>query len=474
MKPAFRHADLTRSRRSLHRPPPSLVLAGLLCALSLFATLAVFAPRVLAQSPAPRVDVATLSGAIDPFTEGYLDRVMNVAHDDGANALVIQLDTPGGGLEETRRIVERFLSSPVPIIVYVSPSGARAGSAGLFVTYAAHLAVMAPGTNIGAAHPVGSGGEDVTGDLGTKVTNDSAALIRSVAVQRGRNAGWGEDAVRNSVSVTESEALDKGVIDFVARDLNELLDKANGRTVTVAGGSVILNTRGATIRQVDMNFFEEFFHVLLDPNIALILLNVGTLAILVEVYHPGAIIPAVLGVICLTLAAVALYGLPTNWAAVILIVAGIGMMLLDIKVTGFALTVGGIISFLLGAFFLFRPFTPPEPSALDVTVSPLVMGGLALFTAGFFVFVLSAALRSRHAPVITGMSPYLGARGVARTALNPQGIVLVRSEEWTAFAQDGPIQPGERVQVVSTDGLTLTVRRVAPDLTPLIPPRPAV
>jgi membrane-bound serine protease (ClpP class) len=419
----------------------------------------VFQAVAAAQSPTPQVDVATINGVIDTFTDGYIERVINVAHDDGAAALVIQLDTPGGELDATRKIVERFFDSPVPIIVYVTPSGARAGSAGVFITYAAHLAAMAPGTNIGAAHPVGDSGQNIPGDLGTKVTNDAAALMRSIATQRGRNATWGEDAVRNSVSVTEQEALKNGSIDIIARDLGDLLNQADGRTVKLQAQTATLKTRGATIRQVDMNFFEQFFHILLDPNIALILLNVGTIALIVEVYHPGAVIPGVVGVICLTLAAVSLYGLPTNWAAVILIVAGIVMMVLDIKVTGVALTVGGIIAFVLGAFFLFRPLTPPEPTAPDVSASPIIIGGLALLTAAFFVFVLGAAIRSRNVPVITGIGPLIGAVGIAKTLLNPQGTVLVKSEEWTAVAEGAPIESGEQVRVVSAEGLTLHVKK---------------
>jgi membrane-bound serine protease (ClpP class) len=318
---------------------------------------------------------------------------------------------------------------------------------------------MAPGTNIGAASPVSITGE-LTGTMQDKVMNDSAALIRSIATQRGRNVAWGEDAVRRAVAVTEQEALDNGAIDFVARDVRDVLNQANGRTVKVQGQDVTLNTLNADVHQVDMNFFEQFFHILLDPNIALILLNIGTIALIAEVYNPGAVIPAVVGIICLTLAAVALFGLPTNWAAVILIIAGIGMMILDVKITGFALTVGGVIAFILGAFFLFRPLTPPEPTAPDVSVSPIVIAGLALFTLAFVVLAIGAAVRARKTPVISGIAPYIGAQGVAKTLLNPQGTILVRSEEWTAIAEDPPINPGEAVLVESAQGLTLNVRRL--------------
>lgn len=432
------------------------VLWTALCVLSAFVFLA---PRSgYAQTGAPRVDVATISGAIDPFTEGYVERVIANAQANGATAIVFQLDTPGGGLEETRRIVERFFQSPIPILIYVSPSGARAGSAGVFITYAGHVAAMAPGTNIGAASPVSLTGE-MTETMQSKVTNDAAALIRTIATQRGRNAEWGESAVRTAEAITEQEALQKGVIDIVATDVPDLLNQANGRTVQVQGKDVVLNTRNADAKQVEMNFFEQFFHFLLDPNIALILLNIGTIALIAEVYNPGAVLPAIIGVICLTLAAVALFGLPTNWAAVILIVAGIGMMVLDIKVAGFALTVGGIIAFLLGAFFLFRPFTPPDALTPDISVSPIVIGVLTVLTASFMLLVLGAAIRSRNAPLVSGVKPLIGLVGVARTPLNPQGIVLVKSEEWSALAQDPPIQPGEPVQVLAVDGLTLRVEK---------------
>lgn len=429
--------------------------------LCFFGAFVFLAPRIgFAQTAVPRVDVAAISGVIDPFTEGYVERVIANAQANGARAIVFQLDTPGGGLEETRRIVERFFQSPIPIIVYVSPSGARAGSAGVFVTYAAHIAAMAPGTNIGAASPVSLTGE-MTETMQSKVTNDAAALIRTIAAQRGRNVEWGEDAVRTASSLTEQEALDMHAIDFIATDVPDLLRQAHGRTVQVQGKDVTLDTANAEIKQVEMNFFEQFFHFLLDPNIALILLNIGTIALIAEVYNPGAVLPAIIGVICLTLAAVALFGLPTNWAAVILIVAGIAMMVLDIKVAGFALTVGGIISFLLGAFFLFRPFTPPDALTPDISVSPVVIGVLTVLTASFVLFILGAAIRSRNMPVISGTKPLIGALGVARTPLNPQGIVLVKSEEWTALAQDPPIQAGETIEVKAVDGLTLRVEKTA-------------
>lgn len=436
------------------------VSGALFIVLGLSGAFSFFTTTILrAQTNAPRVYVASITGVIDPFVEGYVERVINNAREENASAIVFTLNTPGGALAETRKIVERFFDSPVPIIVYVSPSGARAGSAGVFITYAGHLAAMAPGTNIGAASPVAMTGE-LTGTMQTKVTNDAAALIRSIATQRGRSVEWGEDAVRNAVAITDQEAFEKGAINFIARDVQDVLNQAHGKVVKIRGTDVTLNTANASVRQVEMNFFEQFFHLLLDPNIALILLNIGTIALIAEVYNPGAVLPAIVGIICLTLAAVALFGLPTNWAAVILIVAGISMMVLDLKVTGFALTVGGVIAFLLGAFFLFRPLTPPEPTMPDVSVSPWVIGALTIFTASFFVFVLGAVVRTRNVPVLMSMNTYVGASGIAKTALNPQGTVLVKSEEWSAIARNAPVQEGETVRVVAVDGLTLHVEKI--------------
>ncbi len=452
---SVRHTVLRIDRR------PFLLTALVVLAGTLL-ILAGLPGRALAQDT-NHVDVATLDTSIDMFTVGYIERVLGVAQQDGAQALIINMDTPGGELDATRNLIQAMMASPVPTIVYISPSGARAGSAGTFITYAANVAVMAPGTNIGAAHPVDASGGDITGTIGTKITNDSVALIRATAVQRGSNADWAEKAVRESVSITEKEALDLHVIDLIAQNNNDLLDKLDGRTVNVAGRQVTLHTRGVAQRPVDMTIFEQMLHVLLDPNVAAILLNIGMIAIFVELYNPGAILPAVTGVICLILAAVALFNLPTNWAAVLLIVAAILMFVVDVKFTSFVLTLGGIVTFILGALFLFRPFTPPEPAAPVVAVSPFVIGTLALLTAGFFVFILGGAVKSRKTPVITGMTPYFGAFGIATSELNPEGTVRVRSEDWTAEAENPPIHKGDRVQVVGIEGIRFRVAHVNGD-----------
>lgn len=437
----------------------ALVSVGLIW---IFTALYLFIPHAFAQET-HTVDWARLNTSIDTFTAGYVERVLNIARDDGAQALIIELDTPGGDLEATRQIAQAMLASPVPVVVYIAPAGARAGSAGTFITYAANVAAMAPGTNIGAAHPVGLGGAEITQTIGTKVTNDAVAWIRSLAKERGRNEEWAAQAVNESVSITALEARDLRVIDLIAASTDDLLNQLDGRTVTQNGREITLHTRGVTIRVQEMTFIEEFFHVLLDPNIALILLNIGSLAILVELYNPGATLPAVVGVICLTLAAVALWNLPTNWAALILIGAAILMFIIDLQVSGFVLTLGGIVAFVLGALFLFRPFTPPTPTAPEVSVSPFVIAGLTIFTAGFFVFALGAAVRSRHAPVVTGITPFINAYGVATSDLNPAGTVRVKSEEWSATADNPPIEKGARVKVLDVEGLRLRVARTDSD-----------
>jgi membrane-bound serine protease (ClpP class) len=437
------------------------VLLSIAALMWIFTALYLATPRTAFAQGAPHVDIATVDTSIDTFTAGYIERVLSVAHDDGSQALIIQLDTPGGDLDATYNIIKDMLASPVPVVVYITPSGARAGSAGTFITYAATIAAMAPGTNIGAAHPVDISGGDITGTIGVKVTNDAVAHIVSLANQHGRNADWAEKAVRESVSVTSQQALAMHIVDIIANDIPDLLNQIDGRTVKVGDNrEVTLHVRGVTTRDLEMNFFEVFFHTLLDPNIALILLNIGSLAILIELYSPGATLPAVTGVICLTLAAVALYNLPTNWAAVVLIAASIVMFVFDLKVNSFVLTGGGILAFVLGAFFLFRPFTPPQPTAPEVSVSPFVIGGLALMTAAFFTFALGAAVRSRRAPVVTGTTPFLGAYGVATTELVPGGTVRVRSEDWTATADKAPIHKGEQVKVLAVEGLRLRVTKV--------------
>ncbi len=406
-------------------------------------------PLVARAQASAHVDVLNVSGVIDTWTEGYVNRAIGAAEQDGAEAVVIVLNTPGGSLGAMQNIIIRILNARVPSIVYVYPQGAWAGSAGTFITLAGNVAAMAPGTTIGAAHPVDASGSNIESDARDKVTNISVSLIQTIARERGRNEEWAANAVKNSIAATAQEALDKKVIDVIATDLNDLLAKVDGKTVKTATGAVTLHTARATVNQLGMNFAEIFFHTLIDPNIALILLNIGLLAIAVELYNPGATIPAVVGGICLVLAFVALGNLPVNWGGVIFILLAVVMFILDVKITGFVLTAGGIVMFILGAMMLFSPFTPPTDIVADISVSPIVVLGLAGGMAAFFVLLLGAAVRGRNYPLLTGTHVLVGATGIAMSDLAPEGTVQVKSELWTATSADGKIEKGNEVQVVA-------------------------
>ena len=309
------------------------------------------------------VDVLTFKGTVAPVSAQYISRGIDTAVSDGAQALIIEMDTPGGLDSSMRQIIQKMLASPVPVVVYVSPPGARAGSAGVFLTMAAHVAVMAPSTNIGAAHPVGGQGEEITGTMGEKVTNDAVAYIRTLAEKYGRNADWAEEAVRKSVSITADQAVEMHVVDFIANDLGDLLKKLDGRQVSTSFGARTLQTKSATINYVPMNLQENFLHTITEPTIAYLLLTLGIWALIAEFNNPGAILPGVTGVLCLLLAFVAFGSLPLNWGGVALLLVSIVLFILDIKApTHGILTAGGIIAFVLGSLIIFSPFTPPTPA----------------------------------------------------------------------------------------------------------------
>jgi len=411
-----------------------------------------------AQRPA-HVDVLTVNGAIDTWVDGYINRGISVAEQDGAEAAIIILNTPGGALGAMQNITARMLNARVPVVVYVSPQGAWAGSAGTFITLAANIAAMAPSTTIGAAHPVSGGGENIQSDERDKITNFSVSIIQNIAQTRGRNAIWAADAVRNSKAATAQEALDLKVIDFIATDLTDLLGKMDGKIVKTAAGDATMRTQRAEIVNLDMNFSEIFLHTIVDPNLALILLQIGLLAIAVELYNPGATIPAIVGGICLVLAFVALGNLPVNWGGVILIVLSVLAFVIDVKVNSVVLTAGGLVMFILGGLLLFTPFTPIAPTMPEVSVSPWLVVGMGGAMAAFFVFLLGAAVRGKKYPVISGTEAMIGASGIATSDLNPNGTVHVRSETWTASAQGDIIQKGQAVQVVGVEGLRLKVQK---------------
>jgi len=425
-------------------------------ALGLLA-LAYALPLVARAQSGAHVNVITVNGTIDTWVEGYVNRGISLSEQDGAQALVILLNTPGGALNATQNITTRMLNARVPVIVFVYPQGAWAGSAGTFITMASHIAAMAPTTTIGAAHPVAAGGEKLEGDERDKITNFSVAIIQNLAKQRGRNAEWAGKAVRESVSATAQEALELKVIDLIANDLNDLMNKIDGMTIKTVAGEFTLQTQRAGINQVEMNLPELILHTMVDPNIALILLQIGLLAIAVELYNPGATFPAVVGGICIVLAFVALGNLPVNWGGVILIVMSVIAFIVDVKVNSIALTGGALVMFILGALLLFTPLTPQAPTMPSVSVSPWVIVGMGGSMLAFFLFILGAAVRGRKYPVLSGTESLIGASGVALTDLTPNGMVRVKSEEWLAEAQEGLIQQGVAVRVVAVEGLRLKV-----------------
>jgi len=406
-------------------------------------------------APPDAVHVLTADSVVGPVMERYLDRGIDGAEDEDAQAVVIRLDTPGGLITSMNDIVKRILSSEVPVIVYVSPQGGKAASAGTFITMAAHVAAMAPATTIGAATPVGSGGEEIQGPLADKVTNDAAAQIRGLAELRGRNADWAESAVRDAESANDTQALELNIVDLLADDLDELLDSVDGRQVTLhPDREVILQTADAEVVFNDMNFIERFLDIIADPNIALLLLSLGTLAIFIEILHPGVIFPGVFGVIALILGFFALSVVPFNWAGVALILFAFVLFGLEIFVpSGGILGVGGVVALILGGLLL-TSGNPPE-----FQVSRWLLIGLAAAMGAMVLFVLVNIMRIRMMPAQMGMESIVGREAVTRSALDPEGFVFFDGERWSAESEEGTIEQGERVVVTEVHGLKLKVRK---------------
>ncbi len=450
-----------------HRTPdPGPPVAG---KLRVRAVLLLLLAAVVVVAAAGRIDaraqganvvlVLEARGVVDPIMAQYLTRGIAVAESRQASLVVIRMDTPGGLDTSMRAIAQAILNSPAPVAVFVEPQGARAASAGLFIAMAGHVAAMAPGTNIGAAHPVSLTEGEVPAATQDKVVNDAVAYLRAIAQERGRNADWAEAAVRRSVSLPALEAAEQGVVDLVAADLGALMQALEGREVVTVSGARVLRTAGATTESCDMTLLETVAHGLVDPNIAYVLLSLGTIALVAEFYHPGAILPGVTGAVSLILAFVALGSLPVNWGGIALIALAVILFVLDIQVSGFALTVAGAIAFVLGSLLLFSPFGGQEPPAPQLRVSPWLLITMTVLIVGFFGLALGAGVRAHRRQALMGEQALLGRRGVAQTALDPSGVVWLLGEEWTALAEDGPIEPGAKVDVLSVDGLRLRVRQ---------------
>jgi membrane-bound serine protease (ClpP class) len=420
-----------------------------------------FVPWLLFPTPASAVDraaeivIAVYEGVINPVAAEYLHDALLTAQERKAQALVIRLDTPGGLDTSMRLIIKDITSATVPVVVYVSPSGGRAASAGVFITMAAHVAAMAPGTNIGAAHPVAMGGGDMDKTMREKVENDSAAYIKSIAEQRGRNAVWAENAVRKSVSATEKEAMKLKVVDGIAEDMPALLQWINGRTVTLATGAVTLRTDNVVIYEYPMSVRLELLKTLSDPNIAYILMTVGTIGLMAELYNPGAILPGIVGAISLILAFYSFQSLPVNYAGLLLMALGILFFILEASVASYGLlAIGGVISMLLGSLMLIK--TDAEFYQLSWGVILPVVGLATVFS----LFIVGMGVRAMRQQPLTGVEGMVGLIGIAKTAVAPQGQVSVHGELWEAIS-DQPLQPGDRAEVTKVEGLTLYVRPVA-------------
>ena len=431
-------------------------------ALPLIAFASVFiagvAGPILAQAQGPHVLVIEVDGVINPVKQRFISRAIDKAVEDQAELLVIQLDTPGGLLSSTREIVEKLLGAPIPVAVFVSPRGARAGSAGTFITAAGHFAVMAPGTNIGAATPISSTGEDLEDTLASKVENDAAALIRSIAQERGRNQDKLEETVRLASSFTAREAVELNVVDFIAENLGDLLAQVDGKVVETASGPRVLDTRDLDRRRVNKNLLENFLELISDPNISFILLTVGGLGIVIELFNPGLIAPGVIGVICMLLAFLALGNLPVNWAGVAFILVAVVLAVLEVTVTGFGiLGVGAGVCFVVGGLILFGGTSPTLPS---VSVSRWLLGGFAVVFAFTALYVGRTVYQSRKAGLEPTGPAVVGATGTVTRELTPRGVVHVGSETWTAVSEDGNvIGVGEAVRVTQVNDLILTVSR---------------
>src|SRR5574341_905870 len=406
-----------------------------------------------------KIILIEIDGTINPATLDYIRTGIEHAEKNSAEALVILLDTPGGLLTSTKEIVKLILNSPVPVVIYVSPSGATATSAGVFITLSAHIAAMAEGTSIGAAHPVmispgGGGREQNENDkesserkkFSEKIENFASSFIESIAQKRKRNAKWAIEAVRSSASITETEALNKNVIDFVSPDLTELIKKINGRQVDIPSGKKVLNTKGALVERLDMSAKQRLIDTLSTPDIAFLLISLGSLGLLIEFYNPGLIFPGVAGAICLLLGLVSLQILPFNYAGLALLLLSIILFVSEIYVTSYGLlSIGGITSFILGALLL---FDTPES---DVRVGFSVVIGAASAIGLFFLYVGYYLLKAQRSRVTVGFEGLLGEEGVATTSIERYGKIFIHGEYWDVESEE-TIDKGDKVRVVEVKG----------------------
>jgi membrane-bound serine protease (ClpP class) len=414
----------------------------------------VFGVQGQTQDKAP-IFTIEVDAIINPATAKFIVDSIDQANQQGAQCLIIQLDTPGGLMESMRIIVKKMLASNIPIIVYVSPAGARAASAGVFITMAANIAVMAPGTHIGAAHPVSLGEGKESKTMGEKIVNDTVSYVKTIAKTRGRNVDWAEKAVRKSVSITEDEAVKLNVVDFISPDLPSLLAKIDGKVLKLDGVTRTLQTKGIQPQPIQMSWREKLLDIISNPTIAYILLMLGIYGIFFELSSPGAILPGVVGGIFLILAFYALQMLPVNYAGLALIFFGIILFIAEIKVVSHGLlAVGGVISLFLGSLMLFH--SPVEYLRISLSVIiPAVM-----VSAAFFLFAVTKAVQARLTKPTTGMEGLVGEEGTAATAIAPEGKISIHGEFWNATS-DQPIEKGQKARVVGVTNLKLRIKKLA-------------
>ena len=415
----------------------------------------------VASASGPHVALLTLDGPIDVVNAKFLARGIDTATEEGAVLLIVLLDTPGGLLDSTQDMVEEILAADIPIVVYVSPPGAFAASAGTFLLAAAHLAAMAPSTNVGAASPVSGTGEDLPETLAAKTTQNAAASLRSIAEERGRNAEALEQTVLSAASYSASEALDLNIIDIIAEDVDDLLVQVDGRTAELRSGDVVIETRDLEIREIGKNPVERFLSVIAHPNIALLLLSLGSVGIMVELFNPGLLVPGILGAIALALAFVAVGNLPVNWVGVGLLFFGMLLFYLEMQAPGIGIFgIGGGISFVLGAFLLFGGFSPPPIPAPSSRVSIWAIVGIAVPMFASLIFFSRLVYASRHATTRTTAERVVGQLGVVTSDLDPRGTVQVAGEPWTAVTEgDIVITANETVRVVGIEGVIVKVSK---------------
>jgi membrane-bound serine protease (ClpP class) len=400
------------------------------------------------------VYIIQVADAISPGTADFINSGIKTAEENGAACVIIELDTPGGLAESMRIIVQNILGSRVPVVVFVYPGGARAASAGVMITMAADVAAMAPGTNIGAAHPVGAGGKDIDGTMSEKVINDMVAQAKSVAEKRDRNAKWVEDAIRESVSVTETEALKENIIDLIATDTDDLIKQLNGREIKDRGILKLDDVKKVTIKET---LRTKILKTISNPNIAYILLMIGLAGLYFEFSHPGAIFPGVIGAIALILAFFAMQTLPVNYAGILLIILAIIFFIMEMKITSYGLlSVAGVVSLLLGSLMLFKGSAPDMKLSLQVVLPTIIL------ISGFFVAVAGLVFRAQISKPTTGSTGLVGEIGVVKKALTPEGKVFVHGELWNARAKD-PIDKDAKVRIVQVVNLILEVESVDQD-----------